>query len=85
MPPTYDYKNLLDLGRVTYNNISQDDSGWDKGRSEEEQKKRPEGSSNEKNFLALATELINTLKSNSTSGNKKEESVRDGGKHTFLP
>ena len=25
LPPTYDYKDLLELGRLTFNNISQDD------------------------------------------------------------
>ena len=64
LPVTYDHKDLMELGRVTFNNISQDDEGWSKNNLDLERKKSSETAPNEKNFLALATELIKSIKGN---------------------
>jgi hypothetical protein len=73
LPPMYDYRDLLELGRVTYNNISQDDEGWNTKETGGGTKFPNEAPSNEKNFLTLATELISTLKGNQAPGNKNQD------------
>ena len=76
----YDYRDLLELGRVTYNNISQYEEGWKTGETGGDNKSLKEVPSNEKNFLTLATELISTLK-----GNKTQDKPDGGGERSFLP
>ena len=51
LPPTYDYRDLLELGRVTFNNISQDEEGWGMGESTAGQKKATGTTSDEKKLL----------------------------------
>ena len=55
----YDYGDLMDLGRVTYNNLIADDE-WKKKDSKLEKNKAVAG--DEKNFLALATEILKNMK-----------------------
>ena len=85
LPPMYDYRDLLELGRVTYNNISQDDEGWNTKETGGGTKFPNEAPSNEKNFLTLATELISTLKGNQAPGNKNQDKTEGMGKRSFLP
>ena len=86
LPPTYDYKDLLELGRLTYNNISQDDAVGKIDGSGIEGKKNPDKQGGEKNFLALATELISSLKANGET-TKQPEGGKFGNraKRSYLP
>lgn len=85
LPPTYDHRDLLELGRVTFNNISQDEEGWKFGENGGEQGKVGGKLPDENNFLALATELISSLKDNQGQGNNLENKFGNGGKRSFLP
>ena len=82
MPPTYDYKDLLELGRLTYNNISQDDETRETTCPGKETKKTPGNQIGEKNFLALATELISSLKANGGTTGQSEGSKSENGAKT---
>ena len=74
----YNYTNLLDLGRTTYNNLVADNE-W---TTVEPKKSKGSGESGqEKQFLALATEILTKMKDqNSSSGDKTVlETNSDGG------
>ena len=85
LPPMYDHRDLLELGRVTYNNISQDEDGWKANEMDTGVRNTTAAPSNEKNFLALATELINTLKQNKVPGKETEKGPGNAGKLSYLP
>ena len=85
LPPTYDHKDLLELGRVTFNNISQDDEGWKTNDVNSKLKGITGAPSDEKNFLALATELISSLKRNGGAEGGSGGKVRSEGKRSYLP
>ena len=85
LPADYDYRDLLELGRVTYNNISQDEEGWKSKQIDTGRKTSIESQGNEKNFLALATELIKSLKGNSENGNNPGNRPGKDEKRSFLP
>ena len=74
----YDYKDLLELGRVTYNHISQD-NGWSSNEPRIKRKHSLGGPTIEKKFLALATELISSLKNDREGRGGTEENA-----HSFL-
>ena len=85
LPPMYDHRDLLELGRVTYNNISQDEDGWKANEMDMGVRNTTTAPSNEKKFLALATELINTLKQNKGLGEETEKGPGNTGKRSYLP
>ena len=76
----YDYGDLMDLGRVTYNNLIVDDE-WKKKESQLEKNKA--GPGDEKNFLALATEILKNMKdpkpNHSSSSSNEVQKTADGG------
>ena len=77
LPDTYSHRDLLELGRITYNNIKEDDGGWKTVTSKAASK-----GAEEKNFLALATEIMKKVKG--TTDSKTEKRIDESGKHTFL-
>ena len=85
LPPTYDHKDLLELGRVTFNHISHDDEGWITNDSNAYQNAVKGAPSDEKNFLALATELISSFKKNNGSGSTFGGKGGSDGKESYLP
>ena len=76
----YDYGDLMDLGRVTYNNLIADDE-WKKKESKLEKNKASSG--DEKNFLMLATEILRNIKdpkpNHSGSSSNEAQKTSDGG------
>ena len=68
----YDYVDLMDLGRVTFNNLLEN-GDW-KGKSEGENKVLTPGTQ-QKNFLALATEIFKAAKDQKPEGSTER---RDG-------
>ena len=63
----YSYLDLMDLGRLTYNNLV-DDESWIKKEAKME---------HEKNYLALATELISKYTTNQNDGGSKGDGNRN--------
>lgn len=61
VPPNYSFRDLMDVGRITYNNLVSDQS-WGETPSD-----KKESSSEEKQFLTLATK-IEQLEQKITSG-----------------
>ena len=76
---TYSYRDLLDLGRVTYNNLLDEDS-WAKVA-------KPKGKDEDKNFLALATEIVKRMSSANgpTSSNEPTDNAKKTGERTYRP
>ena len=85
LPATYDYRELLEIGRVTFNNISQDNEGWKVDKIDSGHKRDPGNHTDEKNFLALATDLINKFKPNQGANDKGEDKLGSRGKRSYLP
>jgi len=76
----YDYTGLMDLGRVTFNNLLAN-GDW-KEKSEGEKKVSTPGTQ-QKNFLALATEVLKAVKdqrpegpTETKGGNNSEGGIR---------
>ena len=67
----YNYTNILDLGRVTYNNLVANDE-WT-GNAAKKPKRTPV-SGQEKQFLALAIEILSKMKDQNSSFNKQTDS-----------
>ena len=78
LPQDYDYTSLLDLGRITFNNLKAGDE-WE--GSESKRAKTGPAPTEEKQFLALATELIEAMKGQkpSSSSHSSSEKTEDGG------
>ena len=77
----YDYSNLMDLGRVTFNNLSDEDYVKVKTNP------KPDKVEGEKNFLALATALMtkmSTMNGNS-QGSSNNQSKGDKGERSYQP
>ena len=85
LPPTYDYRDLLELGRVTFNNITQDENGWMTGNSAAERKRTTETKPEERNFLALATDLINAIQKKNEPGNNSGKRTGGEAKRSYIP
>ena len=78
---SYTYRDLMDLGRLTYNNLL-DEGSWNSNGSAKK--------SDEKNYLALATEIMTKLKSYSdrdsgSNGGAKYVKQGEGEKPTYPP
>ena len=78
---SYTYRELMDLGRLTYNNLL-DEGSWNSKASAKK--------SDEKNYLALATELMTKMKSyadrdGGPNGGVRNERQGDGERPTYLP
>ena len=69
----YSFRDLLDLGRVTYNNLLDEDS-WNKVS-------KKKGKEEDKNFLALATEMMKKMSNMKGSAN----GAKNGGERTYRP
>ena len=83
LAPNYSHRELLELGRVTYNNIDdadEDKAKWGKARPKAE-KETPE---EQKNFLALATQIMEKL-GNSSQGNSSGDDTGKSGKGKRKP
>ena len=78
----YTHKELLELGRVTYNNL-EDEVKDDLNKTKQGEKEKK---SEEKNFLALATQIMEKL-NNPSQSNPDGGSTNQSGKakRTFLP
>ena len=78
LPHDYDYTSLLDLGRITFNNL-QAGNEWE--GSESKKARITSAPTEEKQFLALATELIEAMKGqkSSTSIQPYSGKTDDGG------
>jgi len=74
----YDYSNLMDLGRIAYNNLKAGDE-WE--GSDLKKAETTTTSGDQKQFLALATELLETMKEEKkqSSGQQADEKTSDGG------
>ena len=83
LPSNYSYRELLDLGRLTYNNLSED-GDWKLLESKPKGNDNNSNPTDQKNFLALATELISNLK-NSNRGSADDDKKENGGRRTYLP
>jgi hypothetical protein len=72
----YSHRDLMELGRLTYNNLVEDGT-W------ETNPKNSAVKTKEQNFLALATELVKTLsnQTDNSTGNKKKNG--DGDKNSW--
>lgn len=80
LAPNYSFRELMKLGRVTYNNI--DDDNWDKSRP----KTGKEAPEEQKNFLALATQIMERLDNSSQKESNGDGSGKSGKqKRIFLP
>lgn len=85
LPADYFYRELLELGRVTYNNINED-LNWTSNPKEA----KPGSGDNKKDatdskkFLALATKMV-LLKLSDSDLKVSEKSTNNSGKRTFLP
>ena len=76
----YTYRELMDLGRLTYSNLL-DKGSWNLKASAKK--------NDEKNYLVLATEIITQMKSYATregglNGGLRNEKQGDGDKPTYL-
>ena len=75
LPDDYSHTDLLSVGRITYNNLVEED----KVNSSKK------GASGEKpHFLALAAQLVEQLKGSTGNGNSRQKSDQNGPR-TFLP
>ena len=79
LPPAYEYGDLLQIGRVTFNNLDAEEGKDNDNRKSKEEK--PE-QSKEAKFLAMMTKLTDALGS-SASGNEKSESSGREKKRQF--
>ena len=79
LPATYEYSDLLQIGRVTFNNLDAEEEE-DGGKQKPKEEKPDE--SKETKFLAMMTILTNALGS-SASANGKSESGGGGKKREF--
>ena len=73
VPLNYSYRNLLSLGRVTFNNLV------DEEECKVKPGPKPEGKEEEKNYLALATALMtkmNTMSNGSSGGSSGNEAKK---------
>ena len=78
----YSYRNLMDLGRVTYNNlVDESSSKFKSGPTPEKAEKQ--------NFLALATALMTKISSMNTDNQEQSNTDRskgnNRGERTYLP
>ena len=69
----YSYIELMELGRLTYNNLVDDDS-WSSNKKKAEKEQ-------EKNFLALATEILEQARVNGNDSSSKSGG-KDGSNRT---
>ena len=79
----YDYSNLMDLGRVTFNNITDED--YVKVKTNPKSESKQEG---EKNFLALATALMtkmSTMNGNGQGSSNEKNKNNNKGDRTYQP
>ena len=67
----YSHRDLMELGRLTYNNLVEDGT-WETNSKPKETKTK------EQNFLALATELVKTLAKTGEVGNTTGGKRKDG-------
>ena len=80
----YSHEHLMDLGRVTFNNLVENDD-WQTGRRSSD--KRPAKDKEEKNFLALATEILKKFGDqsgkNHNGGASREKATSQPGERTY--
>ena len=80
LKPDYSFTNLIELGRVTYNNQVESEN-WEAPK----QAAQPKGTE-QPQFLALATEILNKLKGDGDSSGKTDASNHNGQeKRTYQP
>ena len=80
LPITYDYGDLLETGRVTFNNLNAEDT-WGEESKLKKNEKEP---AQETRFLALMTKLTDALGSSAT-GKEDSSKSTNGKRRSFQP